>query len=147
MNHAKIRLEEAQRALGLNNRRLAAELRVSEFWLSKVLNGRKPASGDLMLRLDDLLRRRGKLEPGSSHLKSGGKRSEAVDEPPASYETVASRIPQQRSPSTREDCENLFQRILDAAELSNDPNAFPAIYVHLQDGLAKKWPPTPPDPS
>lgn len=82
----------------------------------------------------------------AGHLKSGGQRTSANEEAPATYEVVASRIPQRREPSTRADCDQLFQRILDAAELSNDPNAFPAIYVHLQDGLAKKWPPPPEEP-
>lgn len=53
------RIKEAQRLLDLNNRQMSSELRVSEFWLSKVLNGHRPPSADLMLRLDDLVRRKG----------------------------------------------------------------------------------------
>lgn len=52
------RIKETQRQLDLTNRDMAKELRVSEFWLSKVLNGHRPPSDDLMLRLEDLQRRR-----------------------------------------------------------------------------------------
>jgi hypothetical protein len=133
------RIEEAQRQLNFNNRQMAAELHVSEHWYSKVVNHHRPASDDLMLRLDDLLRRR-KLVSGTRpiepHLKTGGKPAGVVEEPRGNYRQVASRIPQQRAPSTRQDCEAYAQQLLDAAELSEDPNAWPVIH----DRLKKKFP-------
>jgi hypothetical protein len=147
LNHAKDyleRLQGAQKLLDMSSRQLAGELRVSEFWLSKVFNGHKPASDDLMLRLDDLLRRR-KLVLDTNP-KSGGRRAAAVEEPGGRYDTVASRIPQQRTPSTRMDCETYVRELLDAAEASNDPNAWPVILHRLRrDFPLTEWPPSPPE--
>jgi transcriptional regulator with XRE-family HTH domain len=66
------------------------------------------------------------------HLKSGGNRGGGVEEPRATYETVASRIPQQRTPSTRQDCEDYLRQLLDRAEASEDPNAWPVILHRLR---------------
>jgi hypothetical protein len=52
------RIAEAQKKLSLNNKAMAAELRISHEWLGKILNGHVEGSGDIGLRLDELFRRR-----------------------------------------------------------------------------------------
>lgn len=109
---------------------MASQLRVSEHWYSKITNGHRPISDDLMLRLDDLLRRSGVVL--GSTLNSGDKPATLVEEPRVTFGRVASRIPLQRSPSTRKDCEDYVQTLLDRAELSDDPNAWPVIHTRLK---------------
>jgi hypothetical protein len=73
-------------------------------------------------------------------LKSGGKPAAAVEEEQDKFRTVASRIPQRRTPSTRQDCEAYVQQLFDAAEESDNPNAFPVIFDLLTRELPlDKW--------
>lgn len=53
------RLKKARNAFGLNLREMAAELRITPEWLSKILNGHERPSYNIGLRLDDFLRRGG----------------------------------------------------------------------------------------
>jgi hypothetical protein len=83
------RIQAVQHQLQMNNRQMAGELRVSEFWYSKVVNGHRPASADLLLRLDDLQRRRdvvlGTNLPASP--PKPGAKAEHVGESTAAYGT------------------------------------------------------------
>ncbi len=76
------------------------------------------------------------LTPSSNktgHLKSGGERALTVQEDAAKFGTVASRLgPSDSRLPTRADCELLFQQILDAAEQSGDPSAFPVLMHRLK---------------
>jgi len=139
LNHLD-RIKEVQRQLDLTNRQMAVELRVSEFWYSKIVNGHRPASDDLLLRLDDLMRRKnivvGTSPAITDHLKLGGKLATVEEAPGDRYKAVASRLSQQRIPSTRLDCEDYVRQLLDAAEASDNPNAWPVIH----DRLLKKFP-------
>lgn len=65
-------------------------------------------------------------------LKTGDRAATHVEETPARYEMVASRIPEQRAPATRQDCENYFEQYLDAAERDGDPNNFPEVMRRLR---------------
>lgn len=127
---------------------MASELRVSEHWYSKLVNRHRVPSGDLLLRLDELLRRRNIPSANFElvHLKSGDLAGR-VEESQAAYSgAVASRIPQKREPSTRADCESYFARLMDAAELSDDPNAFPVILHRLKkDFPLDEWCAPPPE--
>lgn len=68
----------------------------------------------------------------SDHLILGGKITAVSEGDSGIYGEVASRIPEQRNPSTRADCESYTRRLFDAAELSEDPDAFPAIMSRLK---------------
>lgn len=69
-------------------------------------------------------------------LRKGDKGHRAEEGPQDNMGRVASRIPQQRAPSTRQDCEAYVRQLLDAAEMSEDPNAWPVIH----DRLKKQFP-------
>lgn len=66
------RIERVQKLLKLTAGQMAAELRITPEWLSKITNGRVQGSDDIGLRLDEFLRRKGielsskaDAEPGS----------------------------------------------------------------------------------
>jgi len=128
------RLIAVQTELRLSNREMAAELRVSEHWYSKLVNRHRTPSEDLVLRLDEMLRRRNlsgsKFE--LTHLKTGGLASRVAETVAPYSGAVASRLPQKREPSTRADCEGYFSQLMDAADLSDDPNAWPVILHRLK---------------
>lgn len=147
-----------QGVLGLQNQEMARELRISPEWYSKVVNGKRPASIDLVLRLDDLVRRRGieqrlsqfkrerARDIGAEDLNLGPKLESHDASDRAVSEGVASRIPQKREPSTRADCERYFQHLMDAADLSDDPNAWPVILHRLKHEFPlEEWRPAEPD--
>jgi transcriptional regulator with XRE-family HTH domain len=68
----------------------------------------------------------------SGHLKTGGRTALNVAEPGDTCETVASRFPQRREPSNRADCLAYMLQLLDAAEVSGNPDNFPAIMARLK---------------
>ncbi len=109
-------------------------------WVSRLENQQAEFSDDVCFRIQALeaeaARHGAVMLPHTPHLNSGDSRDPAVEESAANYGQVASRIPQQRTPSTRADCEAYVQRLLDLAEQSDNPNAFPVIH----DRLRKKFP-------
>lgn len=58
------RLTSTQEALGLKGYQMAGELSITPEWYSKITRRRETASGDLALRLDEMLRRR-RIDPAS----------------------------------------------------------------------------------
>lgn len=89
------------------------------------------------------------VEPSKivGHLNLGGLAGAAVEEPRGKHEAVASRIPQQRLPSTRADCEAYVQQLFNRVEVSDNPNAFPFIYERLiREFPLAEWPLDPPVP-
>ena len=79
------RIRAAQAELKLNAQQMAAQLRITPEWLSKIMNGRVQGSDDIGLRLDDLRRRAG-IESGSiGHTVLS---SSAVCETPGVYGTA-----------------------------------------------------------
>jgi DNA-binding XRE family transcriptional regulator len=82
------------------------------------------------------------------HLKSGELPEREQHFPRATVEQVASRFADRKSPATRKDCENYFQALMTAAEISDDPNAWPVILHRLRREFPlDEWgPPAPPDP-
>lgn len=114
---------------------------LSREWVSKLERGKEEASERVRLKVDKIERERGIhiIEAdftAAERLKAGGKPAAVVQEEQARFGQVASRITQQRAPSTRQDCEDYARQLFDAAELSEDPNAWPVIH----DRLKKKFP-------
>lgn len=69
----------------------------------------------------------------SGHLKEGGLSGSGSRASPVEYGAVASRLkPSDARVPTRADCEQYFQTILDAADASGDPSAFPVIMHRLK---------------
>jgi transcriptional regulator with XRE-family HTH domain len=157
--------------LGLQNQEMARELRITPEWYSKVVNGKVVGSLDLLLRLDDLVRRRNiehrlsqfkrapilprhddpdalEEERIQQHSLKAGVFVERDDMPEsAKTERVASRFSDRKSPATRKDCETYFQALMTAAEISDDPNAFPVILHRLRKEFPlDEWPPAATEP-
>ena len=111
---------------------MAEELDITPEWYSKILREKQPLSPDMRLRLADLLRRK-KLNPASIDESGGGRPSFLLHKDDGPPPMVASRISSAPgAPSTRADCEVYFAELLDAAERSGNPNAFPVIHDRLQ---------------
>lgn len=70
--------------------------------------------------------------PPLSALKSGHSASRPDASDALQSSEVASRIPEHRRPSSREDCENYFKLYLDTAARSGDPDGFPTIMSRLK---------------
>ena len=117
----KDRLIAAQQKLGLNNQTMAAALRITPEWLSKILNDKAAGSDDIGLRLDDLLRHHG-VEPS---LIPPGK---TVEEPPASYGQPS------RNAQLVAELRERFQRLLTAA--GDDAERLYWISAQLREHLA-----------
>lgn len=83
-----------------------------------------------------LSRRQPSRETNYDRLKSGEKTHQVREDAAATHAQVASRIPLQRAPSTRVDCEDYVLQLFNAAEMSDDPNKWPVIH----DRLKKKFP-------
>lgn len=124
-----------QRKLGLKGYQMAEELRITPEWYSKLIRGKEPLSEDIQLRLDDFQRRK-KLELSTIYPAGKKGRDFGVNEH-GPTPMVASRLSlAPGAPSTRADCEVYFAELLDAAERSGNPNAFPVVH----DRLKKKFP-------
>jgi hypothetical protein len=108
-------LESARLRLGVNKKQMAALLRITPEWYSRVINTPGAASDDLLLRLDQVLRERG-LESRSS----GAVREDAVP---------------YGSPATRSTCEQYFRERCDEAQESGDPNAWPHLLMLLRKAI------------
>lgn len=107
-------LETARLRLGVNKKDMAALLRITPEWYSRVINGPGLVSEDLLLRLGQVLRDRG-LEEGSSVREESG----------AAY----------GRPAVRSDCETYFRARCDEAQESADPNAWPYMLMLLRQAL------------
>jgi hypothetical protein len=105
----------------------------SREWVSRLENDNGEFSTEVMRLIEDkeaVIQQHNDVT--RDHLNSGGL-PERVEEAQVSYSRgVASRIPERRAPSTREDCENYFRDLMAAAELSDDPNAFPVLLHRLK---------------
>lgn len=127
---------------------MAKELNITPEWFSKITNEHRKISDNILLRAGDLARRNS-IELSSSEVavlnkkpvnyrESGSRDSSSLhEESPSSGSVVASRIPPEaRSPSTRADVEHYMKILIEAAENSGNPNAWPVIY----DRLKKRFP-------
>jgi len=119
-------LKATRTRLGLNKKDMARRLELTPEWYGMLERGKKPLSKDIRLRLEHLIRHQ--LESSSSISR--------LEESQASFGVVKSLLNTPKEPSNRGDCERYFQRLLDAAEESDNPNAYPVIYDRLQ----KKFP-------
>ncbi|HEX2862171.1 MAG TPA: hypothetical protein VHN79_11050, partial [Lacunisphaera sp.] len=103
---------------------------------SKLERGKEEPSERVRLKVEKIEREQGIhiSDPRftSPRLKVGELPISATGEPPDRYGAVALLKPQQRAPSTRADCEIFVQHLLDAAEASGDPNAWPVILHRLK---------------
>lgn len=124
-----------QRELKLKGYQMAAELRITPEWYSRLSRGKEPISHDIQLRLNDLVRR--KKHGATSITGVGHEPPRATFRKNGPPPMVASRItPAPGAPSSRADCEVYFAELLDAAERSGNPNAFPVIH----DRMKKQFP-------
>ncbi len=80
------RIERAQKAFSLSAIEMAAGLRITPEWLSKIMNGHVEGSDNIGLRLDEFVRQRG-VEPSSLAKVEGT--STHVAETPAGYGPAA----------------------------------------------------------
>jgi len=132
---------------------LAAHVLVSRNYISQIEAGLKIPSKRLRVVFKDLLAEsallaeKGKPYAGA-HLKTGGISGRVEEQHAVGSDAVASRLPQKREPSTRADCEAYFAKLMDAADLSDDPNAFPVILHRLKKEFPlDEWNPPPPEES
>lgn len=138
-------IELVRRRLQLNSQEMAAELRITPEWYSKIVNQKARVSDDLLLRLGDLARRRSieitstKPDPGPTGQSSVKAASLAApqlvqEDEGSNYQPVLERGTRTpiRHPSTRHDCEAYLQRLLDLAAAHGDPDNFPAIMARLK---------------
>lgn len=122
-----------RRALGgITQAGLAAKLLVSRNYISQIEAGLKIPSPRLVAQMERMLTESTTQVSKTAALKSGGRAGAVEEAKVASYGGVASRIPQKRQPSTRQDCEDYFRQLMDRADLSDNPNAFPVIHDRLR---------------
>lgn len=113
---------------------MAARLEIAREWLSKLENGRQPVSAAVTLKYLALDREAGFTfaEPGRNP-DPGMAPARVMEEPPAGRA------------ATRRDCEAYLREVLERADRSADPNAFPFILRTLQKYLPlADFSPTPP---
>ena len=139
-NKISDRFKAVRSELNLTQQGLAQMLLLSRNYIAQIEMGAREPTVRVVNALEQLVdqrRAQSTNHPASSEgLKTGDKRNR-VDAPSVRYSGgVASRIPQRRAPSTRADCEDYFRSLLDAADLGDDPNAFPVIH----DRLKKEFP-------
>jgi len=119
----------------LNQAAMAERLGITREWYSRLETGGPAVTELLQIKIEKLEKENsGHIAP---RLKTGAKVG-ALEEPADdTYGRVASRLPQdQRKPSTRAECEAYFATLMERAEASDNPNAFPVIH----DRLRKKFP-------
>ena len=139
-NKISDRFRAVRSELKLTQQQLAQALLLSRNYIAQIEMGAREPTVRVVNALEQLVdrqRARSTNHPAREEgLKAGDKRHR-IEEPQLAYSGgVASRIPQRRAPSTRADCEDYFRSLLDAADLGDDPNAFPVIH----DRLKKEFP-------
>lgn len=127
---------------------MAASIKVTPEWYSRMVNRDVKVSEDIMLRLNDLASRRGldaRLRPSSGGEKGGSgqhsvkeiapsAQSLAVEDAAAdNYHFMLDRFRRPgREPSTKEECEEYIRFYFEEASRDGDPNNFPAIMKRLK---------------
>lgn len=119
---------------GITQAELATKLLLSRNYISQIEASLKSPSDRVLAQMENML----------TQATSTVSKKPRVEMPPqwtveehGPQPMVASRLsPTPGAPSTRADCEALFADLLDAAERSGNPNAFPVIH----DRLKKKFP-------
>lgn len=137
----KERFRVVRMRLDLDQDGMGRRLGVSREWVSKLERGREEPSELLQIKLQKIEaelhihKEESRFTP--PHLKAGHKRAAVAEDQTAYSGAVASRIPlDKRQPSTRAECEAYFATLMEAAEVSGNPNAWPVIHDRLQ----KKFP-------
>lgn len=121
--------------LGLNQVEMAERLGITREWLSKLETGDRAVSELVQLKLDALAKENSRH--AAARLNSGVLPATASEKNAVLGGEVASRLPpESRSPSTRSDVQAYIQQLLEAAESSGNPNAWPVIH----DRLKKRFP-------
>ena len=146
VNNSSARFREIRDELDLTQQELAERLLLSRNYIAQIEMGVREPSVRVVGAAEALLAKAHRANRAGAavdipHLKTGVPRAAQLEEPSDRYGTVASRIPQQRSPSTRADCEAYAQELFDAASLSKDPNAWPVILHRLKKQFPlEEWP-------
>jgi transcriptional regulator with XRE-family HTH domain len=127
-SHLRDRLANAQKAGGLTSAQLAAALRITPEWLSKILNGHVSGSEDIGLRLDDYLRRRGVAPPSTLEHEgtSTAAPAETHDDPPFTS-AIAEAL--------RAD----FTAILEAAGNNRDRLGWVRVQLDQMSAVSRSW--------
>jgi len=115
---------------------------VSREWISKLERGKEEPSELMRIKLSALEQQLGLHKREADTGFSRNRPPSIVGEDPATFGGVASKITSRREPSTRQDCEAYFAELLDRAEATENPNAFPVIHELLSTALraaVEKW--------
>ncbi|MBA4136749.1 MAG: hypothetical protein C0518_05480 [Opitutus sp.] len=144
------RLKRLRATLQLSQDEMAERLGVSRVWLSYLENAQREVNELLQIKIERLEKVAGvdseHVNPVDEKRLNLGEKARGVEETRSDiYGVVASRFTDRKSPSTRKDCEDYFTQLMDAADLAENPNAFPVLFERLKRQFPlDEWPPPPP---